>query len=73
MPPPELQASSPPKKHRLERGYIETKDSADAYVTEGALSMQPQQQVIVPEGGQAPVLPMTATFEVTKDEWEQIE
>jgi len=64
------QASGAPSTHRFERAYLETKTTADVYVTEGQISMQPQQMPIqLPAGMQAPALPLVATFEVTTDEW----
>lgn len=60
---------------QLERAYVETPSTADVYVTEGTISMQ-QQQVQLPPGapqGQLPVLPAVATFEITADEWREVE
>jgi hypothetical protein len=64
--------AAPPPTHRFERAYVETKATADVYVTEGAISMQPQQIQMpqLPPGVQPPALPLAATFEVTRDEWE---
>jgi hypothetical protein len=67
------QATQPPAVHRFERGYIETKDTSDVYVTEGTISMQPQQLAVqLPPGMAPPTLPNAATFEITKDEWERV-
>lgn len=69
---------APTRAIELERAYIETKSTADVYVTEGAVSMQPQQSAAVPQLPpgmqlQQPVLPAVATFEITADEWREIE
>jgi hypothetical protein len=58
---------------RFERAYLETKSTADAFVTEGVISMQPQQiPMQLPPGVQPPTLPSVATFEITRDEWERV-
>lgn len=66
---------SPPAStlHRFERAIIETNATCDVYVTEGTVSMQPQQipsGVQLPPNMPPPTLPAVATFEITKDEWE---
>ena len=66
--------ASAPANHRFERAYLETKATADAYITQGVISMQPQQLPMnLPPGVQAPTLPPVATFEITQDEWEQVQ
>ncbi len=68
------QAGTTPPPSRFERAYIETKTTADVYVTEGTISMQPQQIPIALQPGiQPPSLPAVATFEITKEEWEQLD
>jgi Serine dehydrogenase proteinase len=61
----------------LERAYIETVSTADIYVTEGAISMQQQMpEVQLPPGmaqPQVPALPAVATFEITGEEWREVE
>jgi hypothetical protein len=60
-----------PTSHRFERAIIETRTTADVFVTEGAISMQPQQMPMqLPAGVPPPTLPAVATFEVTKEQWE---
>jgi hypothetical protein len=64
--------SPAPTTHRFERAYVETAKTADTYLTEGTISMQPQQVPMqLPPGMQAPTLPPVATFEITKDDWEE--
>jgi Serine dehydrogenase proteinase len=64
---------------QLERAYIETKSTLDTYVTEGQVSMQQQQAPPMiqmpgmPQPQQQPALPAVATFEITADEWREIE
>jgi hypothetical protein len=67
------QGPEAPSNHRFERAYIETQATADVYVTEGTLSMQPQQLPFeLPPGTPAPALPSVASFEITREEWESI-
>jgi hypothetical protein len=55
----------------LERAYIETKTTADAYITRGTITMQPPQ---VPPGMPVPAaLPLMPTLEVTSEEWERVQ
>jgi len=63
---------------QLERAYIETSTTADVFITEGALSMQ--QQMLQPMPGLPPnaqpqpaALPAVATFEITSEEWREVE
>ena len=63
---------------QLERAYIETATSADVFLTEGTLSMQQQMLQGMPglppnAQVQPPALPAVATFEVTTEEWREIE
>lgn len=62
---------------KLERAYIETASTADVFITEGTISMQQQQMPMgtLPPGvvQQAPALPTVPTFEITTEEWREIE
>jgi hypothetical protein len=64
-----------PQSVQFERAYIETTSTLDVYSTEGVISMQQQmmQMPQLPPGAQPPVLPAVATFEVTADEWREVE
>lgn len=57
----------------LERAYIETKESADVFLSEGVISMQQQILQGMPPQAQPPALPQIATFEVTSEEWREPE
>jgi hypothetical protein len=64
----------------LERAYVETPDTCDAFITRGVISPQPQaqqqqQMIMTPAGPQAmapPMLPLAATLQVTSERWETI-
>jgi hypothetical protein len=59
----------------LERAYVETASSCDAYITRGVISQQPQAQpqMLVPGMQVAPpTLPLVATLEVTSERWEAL-
>lgn len=58
---------------KLERAYIETTKSADVFLSEGTVSMQQQILQGMPPQAQPPALPQIATFEVTSEEWRELE
>lgn len=57
----------------LERAYIETSKTADLFSSEGTISMQQQVLQGMPPEAQLPALPAIATFEVTAEEWRELE
>jgi len=74
----EADGDGSPQQIKLERAYIETASTADVFITEGTISMQPQQglPVQVPAGPPQlplPQLPAVPTLEITAEEWRQTE
>lgn len=67
----QVQAGAPGGVHRFEQAYVETASTADTYVLEGRISMQQQQATQAGPSSVPPVLPQAATFEITRQEWEQ--
>lgn len=71
LPTPTPQPGVQPVSVVLERAYLETKTTADAYITRGTITMQPPQ---VPPGMPVPPgLPLMPTLEVTSEEWERVQ
>jgi hypothetical protein len=67
--------TSPSLQIRLERAYIETAQTCDAFVISGVVSQQQQAPPALPPGVTLPpgqVLPTTVVLEVTSEEWEKI-
>ena len=56
----------------LERAYLETPSTCDGFVTRATVSQQPIVPGALPPGVPAPVLPTTATVEVTSEGWAQL-
>jgi serine dehydrogenase proteinase len=56
---------------RLERAYIETATTADAYVTHGSVSLQAAQVQAPP--GMPVAVPQVPTLQVTAEGWEQLQ
>jgi hypothetical protein len=74
-PPPAPQPMTPPVAVSLERAYIETRTTCDAYITRGTISHQaigPQQ---MPPGMQVQMLPQqpAVAFEIATDRWELVD
>jgi hypothetical protein len=63
-----------PATNRFEQAYIETKGTADTFVIEGRISLQPQVQNLQPgvPPQLQPQMPPIATFEITRQEWERV-
>lgn len=78
--PPQPGQPAPPAQVAIavERAYIETPTTCDAFVTRGTISEQPQQaslpMQVMPglQSGQPPILPLVVTFEITAEGWEHV-
>jgi hypothetical protein len=75
-PAAELRAAAGQGQHQvavvLERCYVETPTTSDAFVTDAVISQQAQMLPGVPQGVPAPVLPAIATVEVISEGWRQL-